>query len=313
MPDSKNIDLVSFYVNAATRENTVRSYRTAIELYERHWGGLLPATPTAIAQYLSHYADKLTSSTLAHRLAVLAKWHHEYGFPDPTKAPLVKKVMKGIRATHAYQTKQARPLQLEELKIIIQWLEESIKESKDYRKGLRLIRNKAILLLGFWRAFRADELTNIHVEYVTMIPNKGMSLYFPTTKGDRDNKGVTYKVPALQKLCPVTAYQDWVTAAELSKGPLFVGIDRWGHFNHKSMTSNTIINIVRECASGAGLLHPDAFSSHSLRRGFASWADSNGWSLKELMEYVGWKDPKTALRYIGSSHKIQQHFIEQLK
>ena len=120
MPDSKNIDLVSFYVNAATRENTVRSYRTAIEHYERHWGGLLPATPTAIAQYLSHYADKLTSSTLAHRLAVLAKWHHEYGFPDPTKAPLVKKVMKGIRATHAYQTKQARPLQLEELKIIIQ-------------------------------------------------------------------------------------------------------------------------------------------------------------------------------------------------
>ena len=77
--------------------------------------------------------------------------------------------------------------------------------------------------------------------------------------------------------------------------------------------NNTIINIVRECASGAGLLHPDAFSSHSLRRGFASWADSNGWSLKELMEYVGWKDPKTALRYIGSSHKIQQHFIEQLK
>ena len=38
MPDSKNIDLVSFYVNAATRENTVRSYRTAIEHYERHWG-----------------------------------------------------------------------------------------------------------------------------------------------------------------------------------------------------------------------------------------------------------------------------------
>jgi integrase len=312
MPDSKNTDLVSFYVNAATRENTVRSYRAAVNHYERHWGGLLPATPNAIAQYLSHYADKLSSSTLAHRLAVLAKWHHEYGFPDPTKAPLVKQVMKGIRQTHPYQPKQARPLQLEELETIIRTLDVSIKEAKDYWQRLRHIRNKTILLLGFWRAFRADELTNIHIEHVTVIPNKGMSLYFPTTKGDRDSKGVTHKVPALQKLCPVAAYQDWVMASELTEGPLFIGIDRWGHFNQSNMTPNTIMNIVRDCARDAGLEHPESFSSHSLRRGFASWADSNDWSLKDLMGYVGWKDPKTALRYIDSYNRIQQHFIEPL-
>ena len=42
----------------------------------------------------------------------------------------------------------------------------------------------------------------------------------------------------------------------------------------------------------------DEFSSHSLRRGFAGWATANGWDLKTLMEYVGWKDVKSAMRYI---------------
>ncbi|MFD1690927.1 hypothetical protein ACFSHR_03265 [Azotobacter chroococcum] len=35
-----------------------------------------------------------------------------------------------------------------------------------------------------------------------------------------------------------------------------------------------------------------------MRRGFATWAAANGWDLKSLMGYVGWKDMKSAMRYI---------------
>nr|WP_256597516.1 tyrosine-type recombinase/integrase [Pseudomonas sp. 31-12] len=45
----------------------------------------------------------------------------------------------------------------------------------------------------------------------------------------------------------------------------------------------------------------DLYSSHSMRRGFATWASANGWDLKALMKYVGWKDMKSAMRYIDSS------------
>jgi hypothetical protein len=38
-----------------------------------------------------------------------------------------------------------------------------------------------------------------------------------------------------------------------------------------------------------------------LRRGFASWAHQSGWDLKSLMNYVGWKDMKSAMRYIEAS------------
>ena len=45
-------------------------------------------------------------------------------------------------------------------------------------------------------------------------------------------------------------------------------------------------------------LHQNATGGHSLRRGFATWANSHGWDVKDLMEYVGWKDATSAMRYI---------------
>lgn len=84
------------YLYAATRENTRISYRAAIEHYEDVWGGFLPASADSIARYLAHFAPTLAVSTLKQRLSALAAWHNEQGFPDPTKAPHVKKVLKGI-------------------------------------------------------------------------------------------------------------------------------------------------------------------------------------------------------------------------
>lgn len=103
------------YIEAATRSNTRQSYRAAIEHFEVEWGGLLPATADSVAHYLAEYADKLAVSTLRQRLAALAGWHTEQGFADPTKAPIVRKAMRGIRALHPAQEKQAKPLQIDEL------------------------------------------------------------------------------------------------------------------------------------------------------------------------------------------------------
>ncbi|MCZ0212093.1 hypothetical protein OZK63_42790, partial [Streptomyces sp. UMAF16] len=59
-------------------------------------------------------------------LAALARWHSDQGFVDPTKAPLVRQVLRGIRATHPVIQKKAKPLQLELLQDIDQWLEREI-------------------------------------------------------------------------------------------------------------------------------------------------------------------------------------------
>ncbi|WP_432432434.1 hypothetical protein [Acinetobacter modestus] len=39
----------------------------------------------------------------------------------------------------------------------------------------------------------------------------------------------------------------------------------------------------------------ELYSAHSLRRGSAHWANENGWEIKDLMQYVGWKNINSAL------------------
>lgn len=301
------------YIQAATRDNTRRSYQSAIEHYEVIWGGFLPATADSIARYLADYADILAVNTLKARLAALAQWHIDQGFPDPTKAPVVKKVLKGIKELHPAQEKQAKPLQLEALNRAVCAIDAAFIEasnSNDEGSIQRLLRNKALILIGFWRGFRSDELSRLRVEHIQVVPGEGMTLYLPRSKGDRQNDGQLFKTPALSCLCPVSAYIDWLHAADLQDGPVFRRIDRWGRMADKPLNPNSIITLLRTVFKEAGIAAPESYSSHSLRRGFATWANGNGWDVKSLMEYVGWKDMKSAMRYIDSIDQYAKQKIE---
>ncbi len=298
------------YLHAATKENTRRSYQSAIEHYEVSWGGFLPATADNVAQYLADQAETLSINTLKQRLAGLAQWHQEQGFPDPTKASVVKQVIKGIRSVHPYQEKQAQPLQIDDLERIIKYLEDKIEHSTQHSELLPLYRNKALVLLGFWRAFRSDELTRLSIENITFKQNIGLDIFLPRTKTDRNNQGTTYHVPILSRLCPVKAYQEWINMAGLKEGSVFCGIDQWGNIRDKGMHPNSIIPLLRQLMHTSGISETQNYSSHSLRRGFASWANANQWDLKSLMQYVGWKDTKSALRYIDTSGLSTKQRIE---
>ena len=118
-----NVDL---YLELADRANTRRSYAASVRHFELEWRGALPATPDAIAQYLAHYAPSLTTSTLQVRLAGLSRWHRDHGFVDPTKAPLVRQVLKGVRAAHNAPRRQARPIEFDVLKHVSDWLDAEI-------------------------------------------------------------------------------------------------------------------------------------------------------------------------------------------
>ncbi|BBA45216.1 TPA: site-specific integrase [Burkholderia cepacia] len=300
------------YIEAATRDNTRRSYQSAIRHFEVEWGGLLPATADAVARYLADHAEKLSVNTLRARLAALAQWHQSQGFPDPTKAPHVRKVLKGIAIVHPVDEKRAKPLQLAQLELLTAWLDRQIEHAEqvgDGRLYLTHLRNRSLVLLGFWRAFRSDEMSRLRVEDVTIERGRGMTLHLPRTKGDRALKGTEFKAPALPRLCPVSAYEAWVAAAALTEGPVFRRIDRWGHLSGEGLHAGSFVPLLRGLFGAAGVPAPDSYSSHSLRRGFASWANSADWDLKSLMAYVGWKDVRSAMRYIDAADPFAQHRV----
>jgi integrase len=304
------------YVSAATRDHARRSYRAAIRHFEETWGGFLPATADAVARYLADHAETLSLNTLRLRLAALAQWHWDQGFPDPTKAPLVQKVLKGIGELHPSREKQARLLQPEQLGTLVAWMERAFVEADQAgRSGdlQGLARDRALFLIGFWRGFRADELCRLQVEYIDVIVGEGMVLYLPRSKSDHSARGREHKAPALSRLCPASAYLYRVHLAHLKDGPVFPPIDRWGNVGENALRPGSLVPLLRERFRQAGIVAPEQYSGHSLRRGFATWANANQWDVKDLMGYVGWKDIRSAMRYIDRAdpfarHRIESHF-----
>lgn len=306
---------IDTYVHAGTRENTRRSYQAAARHFEIEWGGFLPATSDAIARYLADNAENFAINTLRQRLAALAQWHIEQGFPDPTKAPVVRKVFRGIQALHPSQEKRAKPMQIEQLAQVTKWLDAAIALANtegDTAMQLRHTRDKALLLLGFWRGFRGDELTRLRVEFIEIVPLEGMTCFLPQTKGDRSHQGTSFRTPVMTTLCPVDAYCKWIDLASLREGPVFRGIDRWGHISPDGLHINSLIPLLRLLFARADISFATHYSGHSLRRGFAQWATSNGWDIKTLMQYVGWKNVNSALRYVESADPFARPAVSAL-
>lgn len=117
---------------------------------------------------------------------------------------------------HPHQEKQAQPLQIIDLEKLVVDLDKEIQKTSQRSELLPLCRNKALLLLGFWRAFRSDELTRLRVENITIKPGIGMEMFLPQTKTDRNNQETTYQVPALSR----------IGLAMFTEGPVFCGIDQ---------------------------------------------------------------------------------------
>lgn len=294
------------YLQAGTRENTRKSYRAAVEHFEVVWGGFLPATGESIVRYLADYAEQHAISTLKQRLAALAQWHITQGFPDPTKTPTVRQMLKGIRAVHPAQAKQAAPLQLQHLEMAVNWHEGQANDAAsrgDFKAVMRHRRDIALVLIGFWRGFRGDELARLQVENIQAHAGAGITFYLPRSKGDRQHAGTTYHTPALKKLCPVQAYINWITVSGIAHGPVFRKLDRWGNLAEGAINASSLIPLLRDIFEQAGIA-ADSYSSHSMRRGFATWASANGWDIKSLMSYVGWKDMKSALRYVDAGYSF---------
>jgi integrase len=225
---------------------------------------------------------------------------------------MVRQVLRGIRTLHPAQEKRAKPLQLDVLLRIDSWLQtaaEAAQARGDRAAALRHTRDRALVLLGFWRGFRSDELVRLRIEHIDVAHDEGLTCFVPRSKADRNAEGQTFRCPALSRMCPVSAYESWLITSGLTDGPVFRAIDRWGTIASDGLAAASIIPLLRRLFAAVGVADVEDYSSHSLRRGFAGWANASGWDLKELMEYVGWRDIRSAIRYLEvSSEGLRQRF-----
>lgn len=246
---------VAFYLGASRASATHRAYAADLVAF-RAWGGTIPGSPEMVAAYLATSAA-LATSTLRRRLAAITDAHLSAGFPDPTKHVLVRKVLRGICRTHGVVGCGAVPLDIAKLTRIVEQMSDDL-------AGLR---DRALLLVGFFAALRRTELVGLDVRDV-ILESSDCAITVRRSKTDQVGSGHVVRLPNLQSsLCPATALQCWLKATGITDGAVFRSINIKGQLLLSRQPAQDVGRVLRLRALEAQV-GSKGLSAHSLRSGF---------------------------------------------
>lgn len=283
------------YASETLSTNTTSAYQADLDGFRRR-GFTLPSSIDAIVSFLELLANRRNPRTLLRHLTALRWWHKENGHPDPTKDERVLKTMRGIERKHGKPKKQAIALRLNELDQISDFL---------IRSGKLIdFRNRALVLFGFFGAFRRSELAGLRWQDVEVVSD-GLVINLHRSKTDQRGQGQRVVIPYGDlKRCPVRALLDWRRASEKFSGYVFRRLSKFSTVSEKPISDQQINCIVRELAMVVGLKNAKDYSAHSLRRGFATEVSRLGAPIASIQRHGRWRSINTVLDYIEAGRQF---------
>lgn len=239
----------------------------------------LPARPATVCAFLVAQAESHRPATLSAKVAAIAFQHRAANLPNPCDALEVREMMRGIRRTLGTTPHRKRAATLDMVRRMVE-------ACGDDLRG-RLYR--AVVLVGFFGAFRRSELAALRVEDVTFT-DYGARILIPRSKTDQEGQGRYKQLERLEtetEICPVSALRDWLSAAGITSGYVFRAIDLFsGRVNARPISARHIARIVKALAERIGE-PPHEFAGHSLRSGFVTSAIAGGAGELDVMEQTG--------------------------
>jgi site-specific recombinase XerD len=279
---------------------TRRAYASDFRIFERwcaaHSLCALPASPAAVAAFISDQAaGGAKASTLGRRIAAI-KYRHKTAEEDsPTDDERVKAVVRGARRT----------LGVAPRKLAAATAEKTIGMSTLTRRGIIGKRDKAILLLGFAIAARRSELVALEVADIEECP-EGLRIRIRKSKTDQEGAGATVAVCRGEIACPVAAVKEWLAVANITEGPIFLQVRKGGHVSDRRLSGEAVRRIVKCCAAALGL-DPKQYGAHSLRAGFCTSAAAKGANLFKMLDISRHKSVDTLRGYIREADAFRDH------
>jgi len=274
--------LVEQYLRASRADNTLRAYESDLRHFAA-WGGTIPSTADQIVRYLAHHGSTLKPSTLRRHLAAIASAHSDMGLADPTKAPIVARVVQGIQRSHGNKPAKVAPLLIDDISRIIA------------RMGTtpRDLRDRLVLLVGFFGAMRRSEI--IDLDWADVEWNQA-KVKIVMRKSKTDQLGIGREVVLQRRtdeLCPLHALRTWRTASGRQDGAVFIQLGK----SRSRLDARTVARIVQSRAAKAGLdeLH---YSGHSLRAGFVTTAALAKFDANVIALQTGHRSLQTLSTYV---------------
>mgnify|MGYP000873418121 FL=1 len=203
---------------------------STINAYESDWNDFcdwckyhndvaFPAQPETVVNYINDLADYAKASTIRRRVSAISENYNAAGLAEnnPCHAWIVKEALIGLNRAKGTVQKGKTPIYWEELEQMISCTDTA---------HLSGIRDKAILLLGFLGAFRRSEISNLNIEDLSRFP-QGLVVTLTHSKTDQEQAGQQVGIPYIENknMCAITAVNEWLKAADISKGLFRAGGD----------------------------------------------------------------------------------------
>jgi site-specific recombinase XerD len=288
------------YARSAKAPATRRAYRSDLKIFES-WCETkrlcpLPASSEVVAAFLAFDVKNGTKpTTLTRRLAAIRYAHNLAGHPSPTASEAVKATLRGIKRTFRHRPNRKAPATSDRVAAMVDLTDD----------GLRGLRDRALLLLGFAGAFRRSELIALNVEDFDVCDH-GLLVTIRKSKTDQEGDGATIAIARGSAACPVNALLDWIALSQIANGPIFRPISKKGKVLDRRLSDRAVADLVKVYARSAGLKAAD-YSAHSLRSGFLTSAARRGASILKMMDVSRHKSVETLRSYVRDSELFGDH------
>ena len=162
-------------------------------------------------------------------------------------------------------------------------------------------------MVGFAGALRRSEVVRLTAADIQFV-DAGLVIQLRRSKTDQEGAGFSKGLPygTLAETCPVRALRRWLDAAEITSGPLFRPIGRYGTIGTAALHPQGVVRAVKRAARLIGLEVSD-LSGHSLRSGLATTAAQAGVSERVIMAQTGHTDVRSVRRYIRESSLFREN------
>jgi site-specific recombinase XerD len=299
-------------LQSSKANNTVRAYKSDFNDFSlfcvQNGFKSLPSEPKIVSLYLTYLSTKeVKMSTLKRRLVSIGVIHKLKGHYLDTKHPIIIENIMGIKRRKGSIQKGKKPLLINNLKIIINVIDQYNKED------IKKFRDRSIILIGFSGGFRRNEIVSLDYDDLDFV-TEGLKIKLKRSKTDQFGEGSVKGLPYFDntQYCPVLSLKNWIELSSINSGPLFRRFSRGSKLSENRLTDQTVALLIKKYLKLAGIDSKN-YSGHSLRSGFATSAAESGAEERSIMAMTGHKSTEMVRRYIKEANLFKNNALNKIK
>jgi site-specific recombinase XerD len=299
-------------LKSSKANNTIRAYKSDFNDFglfcAQNGFKSLPSDPKIVSLYLTHLSTKDAKiSTLKRRLVSIGVIHKLKGHYLDTKHPSIIENIMGIKRRKGSIQKAKKPILINSLKQIINFIDEQITED------IKIFRDRSIILIGFSGGFRRNEIVSLDYDDLDFVP-EGLKINLRRSKTDQFGEGFIKALPYFDnsKYCPVVSLKKWIEISNITSGAVFRRFSKGSRLSENRLTDQTVALLIKKYLKLIGIESKN-YSGHSLRSGFATSAAESGAQERSIMAMTGHKSTEMVRRYIKEANLFKNNALNKIK